>query len=582
MKSRRRDRDQGLFIDSLFNNRNEELADEWVKFAINRDNQAKLIEFVRKYRPGSAQPKMLYIPVRGSYNINWRLEFDDGLSTMIHIPIPHAVAFPDEKIRAEVAAMRLVRENTTIPVPEIYAWGTSADNPTGYGPFIVMEYIKHTKYLEHVIKDRMESVGSNDPKKGMPDKTLLKAYRQMANIMLQLSTIEGSAIGYPSLSKDLTNKQSTPSSSSSSKVPFSLHSTHQPQSRVSRVHRRLISQSTNDLITMGGLPPSVLPPTNKTYNTSHEYYEAMADMHLAHLTFQRNNTVLGRSDGRESYVARQLFRRLARDGQLTQDDEHDDNAVAGQQKELFKLWCDDMRPTSVLLDENDDVVGVIDWEMSYFAPTSFHYNPPWWLVIDRPEFSGSGLSSWVKEYERRLPLFLKAMELEEEVLKEAREKAKDGRGSLDNHQKLLTVAEAGKGGHPLIPMSKRMKRNWDNGRFFVDYCARRGYAFDPIYWKYIDKKFFGKNKKTGLLLKNHGYKGRLHLLSEKERAQMEPFVAWKMEAWDGEKVIEWDQKDAQAVLAACLAGKLGDIKIPKPRVIPWTMTDRSSSPPSPA
>lgn len=59
--------------------------------------------------------------IRGSYNVNWRLEFEDGFSTMIHVPIPHAVAFPDEKIRAEAAAMMLIRDNTTIPMPEVYA-----------------------------------------------------------------------------------------------------------------------------------------------------------------------------------------------------------------------------------------------------------------------------------------------------------------------------------------------------------------------------------------------------------------------------------------------------------------------------
>lgn len=96
--------------------------------------------------------------------------------------------------------------------------------------------------------------------------------------------------------------------------------------------------------------------------------------------------------------------------------------------------------------------------------------------------------------------------------------------------------------------------------------------------QYVDKKFFGKNNKTGLLLKKGGYKGRLHLLSDKERAQMEPFIAWKLEDRKDEKVVEWDEKDAKAVLEACLAGTLGDMDIPKPRVIPWTMTDRPDSP----
>lgn len=578
--SETRHKDRGLFIDSLFNNRNTELADEWLLFAFNRDNQVKLVEFVCTHRPGFAMPKKLHEAVRGSYNINWRLEFEDGLSTMIHVPIRHAVAFPDEKIRAEAAAMMLIRDNTTIPVPEVYSWCTSADNPTGYGPLIVMEYVEHTRCLEHVIRDQLDAAGSSGTKKSMAEKALLKAYRQMANIMLQLSTIQGSAIGYPSIPKEKAHEP--PLSSLSAKAPVSSQPTHQLQSRIARVHRRPITQSTSDLVIMGGIPPSVLPPPNKTYSTSQEYYQAMADMHLTHLTFQHNDAVLSLADGRESYVARQLFRRLAREGRLAQDEDDKDDTTTAQQNEVFTLWCDDMRPTSMLLNDNNDLVGVIDWEMSYFAPESFHNDPPWWLIIDRPEFFKKGLSSWAKEYERHLPLFLKAMEMEEAELKQAREKSKDGHGALHSRLHLLAIdeAHAGKTGHPSTPMSKLMQRNWENGRFFVDYCARRNYGFDAIYWKFVDKKFFGKNK-NGLLLKKGRHKGRLHLLSEKERAQMEPFVTWKMEDWEEEKVVEWEEKDARAVLAACLAGTLGDIEIPKPRLIPWTRTERTPLPSSP-
>lgn len=334
----------------------------------------------------------------------------------------------------------------------------------------------------------------------------------------------------------------------------------------------------NDVVTMGGIPPSVLPPRHKTYSTSREYYLALADMHLTHLAFQHNSAVLSPPDGREKYVARQLFRKLVREGRLTTDGETYDESAAQRHKEVFKLWCDDMRPTSVLLNDKDDVVSVIDWEMSYFAPGSFYDSPPWWLIIERPEFYEKGLSSWIKEFERRLPLFLEAMELEEATLRKAGEEPKNRGGLQHGDLPLLAINEAVGNGRPSTSMAKRMARNWENGRFFVDYCARRNYGFDPIYWKCIDEKFFGKNKKTDVLLKKGGYKGRLHLLSEKDRAQMEPFIAWKMEDREDEKIVEWDEKDAKVVLEALFSGTLGDINIPKPREIPWTMTDRPGSP----
>lgn len=571
-----RPRDRGVFVDTMVDNRNEELADEWLGFALDPDNQAKLVEFVRRYRPGFSLPRKIYGAMRGSYNVNWRLKFQDGLSVVIHVPIPHAVAFPDEKIRAEVAAMRLIRNNTTIPVPEIYGWGTTAENPTGYGPFIVMEYIEHTKCLEHVITDEIDRFKGKSPQKDPSDKKLLKAYRQMANIMLQLSTIEGSAIGYPSLPK--ASKPSFSSSTSTNAPVSSSQSTHQPQSQVSRVHHRPLTHSMNDLVGMGGVPPNALPPRNKTYNTTHDYYLAMADIHLIHLTFQHNNAVLSPPDGREKYVARQLFRKLARDGRLTKDGENHDDAKTLKNKETFKLWCDDMRPTSVLLNDDYDVVGVIDWEMAYFAPAAFYDDPPWWLIIERPEFYQKGLSSWIKEYERFLPLFLDAVDLEEATLRETRDKAKNGTGTIHRGEKFPAIDEGVKDGCSPKAISERIRQNWENDKFFVDYCVRRNYGFDPIYWKCLDKKFFGKNKKSGLLLRRSKYKGRLHLLSEKEKAQMEPFVKWKMEDRGDEKVVVWEEKDTQAILSACLVGKLGDIDIPNPRFIPWTLTHRPDSP----
>lgn len=567
-----RDPEQGMFIDSLLLNRSEVLSEAWLlDFATKEENQYKLGEFAARYRPGHGTPKIFHSPIRGSYNVNWRMEFDDGFSTLIHIPIPHIIAFPDEKIRAEVAAMMLVRDNTTIPVPEVYHWGTSSENPTGYGPFIIMEYIEHSKSLEHVIRDTANSLSNNGSK---DDMTLLKAYRQMANIMLQLATIQGSAIGYPSVH---SHKVQTSSTTPSPRVPSSSHSPHQSHCPLSKVTHRHISHHLNDLVATGGLPPSVLPPSNKTYSTSHEYYQAMADLHLAHLTFQHNDAVLSPPDGCEKYVARQLFRKLARDGRLTADEDGDEDPT--QLGEVFKLWCDDMRPSSVLLDDNNDVVGVIDWEMSYFAPASYHDSPPWWLLIDKPEFCDKGLSAWTRNYEQRLPLYLKAMEIEETKVQKAGNKyAYDGATSRSSLGR-LAIDKKGKDGLPSIPMFKRMKQNWDNGRFFVNYISSRGFAFDPIYWKYLDKQFFGKDKKFGFTRKKSGYQGKLHLLSEKERTQMEPFVAWKMEDVEEEQVVEWDDRDAQGLLAACLSGTLGDIVIPKPRVIPWIRRSRSASPP---
>ncbi|ELR07288.1 hypothetical protein GMDG_08359 [Pseudogymnoascus destructans 20631-21] len=76
------------------------------------------------------------MPIKEGYNAFYRLEYKDGSSTGMRIPCNGIVKFPKEKTRYEVAMMKYVAANTTIPVPKIYGRGTAEKNPTGLGPFI--------------------------------------------------------------------------------------------------------------------------------------------------------------------------------------------------------------------------------------------------------------------------------------------------------------------------------------------------------------------------------------------------------------------------------------------------------------
>ncbi|KAF7541478.1 hypothetical protein G7054_g564 [Neopestalotiopsis clavispora] len=58
---------------------------------------------------------------------------------------------------------------------------------------------------------------------------------------------------------------------------------------------------------------------------------------------------------------------------------------------LFRLWFDDFRLANVLIDDVDQIVGAIDWEFSYVAPTQFILDPPWWLLLEVPEMWDDGI-----------------------------------------------------------------------------------------------------------------------------------------------------------------------------------------------
>ncbi|EEU34272.1 uncharacterized protein NECHADRAFT_50319 [Fusarium vanettenii 77-13-4] len=209
-------------------------------------------------------------------------------------------------------------------------------------------------------------------------------------------------------------------------------------------------------------------------------------------------------DCRNKYVARQLFLRLARQGRLSKFGFSDDD------------W-----PVNVLVGQNDEVLGVIDWEFAYAAPTQFVLDSPWWLLLDVPEMWDDGIDDWARVYNRRLDTWLSALEEAEQ----------------DTSPNSL-------------PLSAYMRESWSTGRFWLNYAARKSWAFDTIFWKYLDERFFGEREKE--IPKESLWKTRVSLLSEEERAAMEPLVQTKMEESQKRVLVDWDAEEARKHLSSFL------------------------------
>ncbi|XP_044716975.1 phosphotransferase enzyme family domain-containing protein [Hirsutella rhossiliensis] len=274
----------------------------------------------------------------------------------MRIPCKGTVKFPEEKVNYEVATMRYVAAKTTIPVLEIYHYGTATENPTG---------------LDNNINEQ----------------TLMFLYRQMANIILRLSTLSFPRIG--SLVQDKRGLIS--------------------------VSGRPLIQNMSSLVEFAGVPPTLLP--SQQYLTSTQWYSAMADMHLSQVTFQRNDAIEDEDDARDKFVARQLFRRLASRGRLATGFEPENG---GDNETTFRLYSEDLRPSNVLIDKDLRVVGVIDWEFTYVAPAEFSFDPPWWLLLKSPEYWPGGYVPWMEAYEPRLNTFLGVLEQEEDKMRNAK------------------------------------------------------------------------------------------------------------------------------------------------------------------
>lgn len=245
----------------------------------------------------------------------------------------------------------------------------------------------------------------------------------------------------------------------------------------------------NELVRLGTLPRSKLPPLEAPFRTASSYIEALAQLNIQHLLYQRNDAVQSADDCRRRFVARQLFYKVARDKKL---------CLPNCENGPFKLWCDDFRPVNILLNENMHIAGVVDWEFTYAGPVEFTYAPPWWLLIEKPEYWSEGIEDWAREFDRRLKTFLTAMRRCE---------------NMDTQ-------------HSQWRLSDQMQRSWESGDFWVVYAILHSFAFDAIYWQKVDQRFFGSTETDD---PSEAWKERLNLLDEIQKAEMEQLVTRKLQ-----------------------------------------------------
>ncbi|KAJ5594933.1 uncharacterized protein N7459_001141 [Penicillium hispanicum] len=461
----------GMCPDDLAWEQAEETSDKWLAQFLELDVLRPIADFILSHNRGVATE--FAILRKGSYNISLRLKYRNG-ATVIRLSQPGAVLIPEEKVVNEVAMMRFLTDQTSIPIPFVLCSGTKKQSPLELSPFIIMDYIEH----ESKMYDALNIPGCPKEERGILDPDIDEdrlelLYGQLAGVLLQLYIPSLPLIGSLTQIDDFTWE----------------------------VARRPLSMNMNELVRLGGLPRSKLPSLSTTFNTSSSYIEALAELNIEHLVHQRNDSVESADDCRRKFVARQLFRKLARDKRLT-------NPLL--EKGPFKIWCDDLRPANVLLNENMQIAGVVDWEFTYAAPAEFSHAPPWWLLIEKPELWPKGIEDWTRVFDYRLKTFLKALRVSEDTAIQ--------HGRLGEDQRL----------------SKPMHESWESGDFWIMYAALHSFAFDGIYWHKIDPRFFGPAESP-----EQAWKERLELLEEKEKDEMETLVARKMKEMDT-RILAWD------------------------------------------
>ncbi|KAI0125046.1 hypothetical protein BJ170DRAFT_636059 [Xylariales sp. AK1849] len=430
----------------------------------------------------------------GGFNVLYPIHVEGtsaAFPVLARLPCRTEALFHEEKILAEAATVAYISRYTQLPVPDTLHYGIDPD----VGPFMIIQDLGTRRVMSDSLqmpgRDRGESP-ILDP--NICDSTLKSIYSQMARCLLQLAQLTFPRIG--SLIKTSSG--------------FSIMG-------------RPITLNMSNMVQLSNIPQTIFP--FKTYKSADDWYIALAEMHIATLLFQHNDIVLSENDCRTKYVARQLFRRLAKQGRLSTFGFAGSKTAgatlpAPDGSSSFRFWPDDFRPANVLVDDNGQITGIIDWEFTYAGPTQFILDPPWWLIIEVPEMWGNGIDDWASVYGRRLKTWLSEMEKAEKDMSP---------GSL--------------------LLSAYMRESWETGRFWLNYAARKTWAFDAIYWKYLDERFFGKREHHS---PTELWKSRVHLLSEQEHIAMERLVQMKMEESKERVLVDWEAEEARQRLSSFL------------------------------
>ncbi|OBT81817.1 hypothetical protein VE02_09156 [Pseudogymnoascus sp. 03VT05] len=271
-----------------------------------------------------------------SFNFCIKVQFeDDGEEWMSRFPIPGKFMFAEQKVRAEAATMRYIREKTDIPVPTMIAYGMADDNPSGLGPFLITTFVKGMLLGEILKADSLDEQGNKVLRSDMPDSIL-------------------EVIGSLSLNDDDTW--------SIGSGPLTLNS--------------------NELARCGDV--HVEP---RIYSTTSDYLLDIAEQNIIHLEKQRNS-ITSSSDARQKYTARHLFRAAA-----------PSFVSRRYNQGPFKLFCDDFRPGNILVDDSFKITGIIDWKWCYAAPFQFTYSPPRWLLLKEPAYWNDLLGTYLSKLE---------------------------------------------------------------------------------------------------------------------------------------------------------------------------------------
>jgi hypothetical protein len=271
-------------------------------------------------------------PNCGSFNLLYTLEFQDGVKWVLRIPCPgengHFTPAASRLIRSEAMTMNFVRENTSIPIPKIYAFDESTNNEVG-APYILMDCVEGFR-----VSEKWFDCTGPTPL----EERRLRILDTVATAMSQLSQFQFHKIG--SLEFDSSNC-----------YPTSIG----PCNIVDEV------VSFEDMLSASG--PDVNYRKIGPFNTSQEYFEALLNM-------QKSPQDLFSKGIRE--LLKMMIQCIPRS--LTKK---------ASELETFVLAHPDFDSQNVVVSEDGTLTALIDWDNIHTVPRCIGYSRyPAWITRD--------------------------------------------------------------------------------------------------------------------------------------------------------------------------------------------------------
>ncbi|PCH06956.1 Aminoglycoside phosphotransferase [Penicillium occitanis (nom. inval.)] len=361
----------------------------WVDKINEAHRSDHLCKWVSTFHPGRLPCQLDGTFHHGAFNAGMKMVFSDNTAWMVRFPRVGMVNddYADEKVAMEVAALNLIGNRTSIPVPKVRAWGPAVRNALGLGPFIMMDFVDGVS-LSELLRDPDAERPTRLMREDIKDSDVEFIYRQLANFLLQIFKLDFDQIG----------SLPSPEAEAASPTP-----------------RRPLTFKAHSILQNGGV--DTFGDRSQGFATVTEYFQHVVGQDWEQLVYQPNS-IFGSYDAQNKYVAFKALRNLIPDMVHEQYDSR-----------KFKLICDDLGLANLIVRGRDNltVVGVVDLEWSYIGPAQLFGSAPWWLLQDRPvnsswDYTGDEPPKIADRYFKYLDIFIRVLEEEEARMTESEEK----------------------------------------------------------------------------------------------------------------------------------------------------------------